>query len=177
LIINPKRRRNSYNHGKTTAISGGGVHALHRSTNENFKSAIHGVVPRLQFAGYKPTPRTFTAAKRLKSHDAQGLNHHVLPSTKALRDETRSDGDEAQGTAIPYEPSAIGEDKPRARGLTCGFVTASPSFSNRDQPQSLRRATRAKSFPRGPSYIRPNQNAREREKYHHLSPARTIPSR
>uniref|UniRef100_M4C8D1 Uncharacterized protein n=1 Tax=Brassica campestris TaxID=3711 RepID=M4C8D1_BRACM len=55
----------------------------------------------------EPTPRTLTAAKRLKSHAAQGLNHHVLPSTKALRDETRSDGEEAQGTAIPYEPSAV----------------------------------------------------------------------
>ena len=55
----------------------------------------------------EPTPQTLTAAKRLKSHAAQGPNHHVLPSTKALRDETRSDGEEAHGTVIPYEPSAV----------------------------------------------------------------------
>ncbi|CAN6850149.1 unnamed protein product [Brassica oleracea] len=159
-------------------IPDGGVHALHRSTTETFKS------PSTELSrGSKspdtnePTPQTLTAAKRLKSPTAQGPNHHVLPSTKALRDETRPDGEEALGTAIPYEPSAIGEDKFPPRGLTCGFVTASPSSSNREQPPRLRRATRAKSFPRGPSYIRSNRNARGREKYHHLSPEKTILSR
>ncbi|CAN6902463.1 unnamed protein product, partial [Brassica oleracea] len=60
LIINPKGHRNSYNHGKTPAEHRRHPYPipkyLHRSTTETLKSAIHRIVPRLQFAGYKTNP-------------------------------------------------------------------------------------------------------------------------